>query len=121
DDHALGSARFFFYARLHARLPPVRVDASGRAHNDVGVLFRAAAELFGGTCVARPAASAPWVECTEQHDPLEDRLAARSRYSAAASRWHAPLKRCRRGSRRRGNCPGFWRWKSMKINNIPIR
>jgi len=63
----------------------------------VGVFFKAAAELFGGApCVARPAASAPCVECTGQRDPLKDRLAAGFWYSAAASRWHAPLKRCRR-------------------------
>jgi len=67
------------------------------AHNDVGVFFRAAAELFGGApCVARPAASAPCVECTGQRDALKDRLAAGFWYSAAPSRWHSPLKRCRR-------------------------
>ena len=48
DNHALGGARFFFYARLHARLSCLRVDVNGRAPNEVGVIFEAAAELFGG-------------------------------------------------------------------------
>jgi hypothetical protein len=49
DNHALGGARFFFYARLHARLSSVRIDVRGRAHNVVGVVFKAAAELFNGS------------------------------------------------------------------------